>query len=117
MNIGENIKKYRKLKKMSQQELSSLSGVPRVSISRYENGDRIPTIDIASKIADALNIDINTLSGKVANDTEEHSNKDKNIDYDIRRIERAKNKMPKNKQKDMINMLKIAFSDYFDDED
>lgn len=63
MNIGENIKRYRKLKKMSQQTLSDLSGVPRVSISRYENGDRTPTIDIVSKIADSLGVNINTLVG------------------------------------------------------
>lgn len=61
MSIGENIKRIRKLKGMSQRTLSDLSGVPRVSISRYENGERIPTIDIVRKIAHALSIKLDIL--------------------------------------------------------
>ena len=61
MNIGENIKKVRKLKGMSQKELSDLSGVPRVSISRYENNERTPTIDIVKKLSDALYINLEIL--------------------------------------------------------
>lgn len=58
MNIGENIKKYRKIKKLSQQDLSKLSGIPRISISRYENGDRVPNIDIIKKITTALDVSL-----------------------------------------------------------
>lgn len=61
MSIGKNIKRIRKLKGMSQQKLSVLSGVPRVSISRYENGERIPTIDIVKKISRALSIKLEIL--------------------------------------------------------
>lgn len=117
MNIGENIKKYRKEKGLTQAELAKLSNVSRVAIGNYERSDRVPTTDIASKIADALQVDVNTLMGKSSNSENNKSKQVEIIDDDIRRIERAKNKMPKNKQKDMINMLKIAFSDYFDDED
>lgn len=63
MNLGENIKKYRKQKNMSQQELSELSGIPRASISRYENGERTPNVEIVNKIASALNLNINQLTG------------------------------------------------------
>lgn len=61
MNIGESIKKYRKIRKMSQQDLSKLSGIPRISISRYENGDRTPNINILNKIATALDTSIESL--------------------------------------------------------
>ena len=62
MNIGENIKKYRKNKNISQQKLSELSGVPRVSISRYENGDRIPNINVVTKLSNALGVSIENLT-------------------------------------------------------
>lgn len=78
MNIGENIKRYRKTKNMSQQKLSELSNVPRVSISRYENGDRIPNIEIVNKLANALEVSVENLIYK-PNFT--HNNTNKFLDF------------------------------------
>lgn len=61
MNVGENIKKVRELKSISQEKLSELSGIPRTSIGRYERGERTPNIDILNKIANALEVDIDIL--------------------------------------------------------
>ncbi|CEK34614.1 phage DNA-binding protein,Helix-turn-helix [[Clostridium] sordellii] len=58
MNIGENIKKIRDLKNISQDKLSKLSNMPRTSLGRYERGERIPNIDILKKIATGLNTDL-----------------------------------------------------------
>ena len=56
MSIGENIKRIRKSRKLSQDALSKLSGVSRVNISRYENNERIPNLDIAEKLSKALEV-------------------------------------------------------------
>lgn len=61
MNISENIKKYRKERGMTQQQLSELCGVPAISLGRYERGERNPSIDTLIKIAEALDITIEKL--------------------------------------------------------
>lgn len=61
MSVGENIKKYRKLKGLKQSELAELSSISRVSIGNYERGDRTPNIDTVGKIATALGIQVNDL--------------------------------------------------------
>lgn len=61
MNIGENIKKIRELKNISQDKLSKLSNMPRTSLGRYERGERIPNVDILNKIACSLDVDIDIL--------------------------------------------------------
>ncbi len=38
LEIGKNLKEFRKSKKISQQEIANLIGVNKSSISRYENG-------------------------------------------------------------------------------
>jgi len=62
-NIGENIKKFRKQRGLSQDELANQildeEGKPlsRVTITRYEN-EREPSIEILRKIASALKVSI-----------------------------------------------------------
>ena len=68
--IGNKIQSYRKLKGMTQSELSKSSGIYLSTIKKYENGERNPKPDQLRKIAEALGIsitvfldfDINTIS-------------------------------------------------------
>ena len=69
-SIGSKIQKYRKLKDMTQDELSKQSGIYLSTIKKYESGERNPKPDQLQKIAEALGIsvtvfldyDINTVS-------------------------------------------------------
>ena len=69
-SIGSKIQKYRKLKDMTQDELSKQSGIYLSIIKKYESGERNPKPDQLQKIAEALGIsvtvfldyDINTIS-------------------------------------------------------
>lgn len=61
MNIGEKIKEIRLAKGMKQSDLAEKAGISRVAIGNYERGDRQPNIDILSKIATALDLDISDL--------------------------------------------------------
>lgn len=56
MDIGLCIKQQRQKLGMTQEELSELSGVSRVSIGNYERGDREPTVSIAIAIAESLGV-------------------------------------------------------------
>ncbi|WP_105205394.1 helix-turn-helix domain-containing protein [Neobittarella massiliensis] len=53
-DLGKHIKKLRASKHMTQAQLSDKAGISVMSLRRYENGDRKPSIDILRKIAAAL---------------------------------------------------------------
>ncbi|MCI9093144.1 MAG: helix-turn-helix transcriptional regulator [Coprobacillus sp.] len=55
MSVGENIRKIRKEKGLTQKQLSELSGVHEVQIRRYETNKSImPKVETISKLAKAL---------------------------------------------------------------
>ena len=56
MNLGENIKKYRKQKGLTQKELASKVGVAASTITKYEKGDLEPSLDTIKKIANVLDV-------------------------------------------------------------
>lgn len=61
MSIGDKLKNLRLSKKLKQSDLAKKSGVSRVAIGNYERGDRQPNVEILSKIATALEVDITDL--------------------------------------------------------
>jgi len=58
--IGDYIREFRKEKGWTQGELAQRSGMSKISIGNYERGDRCPTLDILQKIADALEVPVNS---------------------------------------------------------
>ena len=61
MNISEKIQFYRKANKLTQKQLSELSGVSEISIRKYEAGDRFPKPEQLKIIASVLEIGGNQL--------------------------------------------------------
>lgn len=53
--IGENIRKARKVAGVSQKELAERLQVYQKDISRWENGERTPTMEVFTKICRELN--------------------------------------------------------------
>ncbi len=61
-SIGENIRKYRLQKDISQDRLSKLADVAFHTIVKIESGETPnPTIETVRKVADALGISIDDL--------------------------------------------------------
>ena len=57
MSIGENIRRIRKDKKLTQKELGEkLEGISQQQIGQWENGIKIPKLETIQKIATALEI-------------------------------------------------------------
>lgn len=48
---------------MSQVDLSKKIGISNVTISRYLSGDRVPRLDVITKIASAFNVSVDYLLG------------------------------------------------------
>jgi transcriptional regulator with XRE-family HTH domain len=63
MNIGDKITTLRKQKKISQADLGKAAGVSREIIGRYERNEVSPSVDVAKKIADVLEVSLDYLAG------------------------------------------------------
>jgi transcriptional regulator with XRE-family HTH domain len=59
--LGENLRKWREKKDMSQVDLATALGVDRAYISNIENGRMNPTLSTLEKIAGALGISTSEL--------------------------------------------------------
>ncbi len=59
--IGEKIRKHRKIKGLTQEELAEKSDLSTMSIRRYESGERVPPQDTLLKIAKALDVHLRNL--------------------------------------------------------
>ena len=62
--FSTNLKFLREKKKLSQNKLGKMIGVNQTTIARWEDDNRVPTIDNAVDVANALNISLIDLIGK-----------------------------------------------------
>lgn len=85
MALGDNIKKLREEKNLTQQQLADKLYVSRQTISRWENSSRCPDLITAKKLAIELNISIDELL------SEEDIN-DIQINYGIWKSEKVENR-------------------------
>lgn len=87
-HFNSNIKYIRTQRKMSQTKMAELVGVDQATIARWENEERIPTIDKAIDVSNKLNIPLNILLSRNLSiiediDTEVSKNKEKELFKEI----------------------------------
>jgi len=63
MEFGNRLMNLRKEKKMSQSQLADIVGIHANVLGRYERGDAKPFVEIAAKIALALEVSLDYLVG------------------------------------------------------
>lgn len=61
MSIGENIRKFRKDKELTQEQIADMLGVSTPAVNKWENGNSMPDIGILAPLARTLDTDLNTL--------------------------------------------------------
>ena len=61
MSIGNKIKKYRELNKMTQKDIAEILGVEPATISKYEAGTIEPSIESLKRLAETFNITVDEL--------------------------------------------------------
>ena len=59
--FSDNVKKFRKVKKLSQEDFAMKLCVVRQTVSKWEKGLSIPDIEMLLKIAEVLEVSINEL--------------------------------------------------------
>ena len=62
--FGKRLKELRKANGYTIEEFSELVGISRSSLGYYENTDRLPDVEVLSRIADALNVSADYLIGR-----------------------------------------------------
>lgn len=86
MSLANNIKTQRRLKNLTQQQLSELINKNIRTIQKYEKGETTPSMDVLKDIANALDIDIDVLTSTYKKDKIEkykkYATKDKFLYYD-----------------------------------
>ena len=58
LNIGENIRNYRRNADMTQERLAELLGVSYQSVSRWENGTTYPDLELIPMLAQIFSVTI-----------------------------------------------------------
>jgi transcriptional regulator with XRE-family HTH domain len=61
--IGDNIKKYREAKGLTQKEVAEAAGKTKNVVSNWENGDNKPDADTITILCGLFDVDANTLMG------------------------------------------------------
>lgn len=56
VTVGDNIRKFRKQKKMTQKELGNKLGISQSAINQFENNKTAPKLTTIIKVADALDV-------------------------------------------------------------
>lgn len=103
VKFGDRIQRARKEKGLSREELAAMIGTSGPIVGRYERGDMMPSVEIATKIAEALGVSLDFLVGKSSMLV-----KDKEM---LERLEDIA-KLPAAKQNELFNVLDAYLRDY-----
>jgi transcriptional regulator with XRE-family HTH domain len=103
INFGSRLKSIRTDKNIKREVLASMIGTSSAIIGRYERNERTPSIDIAKKIAEALNVSLDFLAGDSSVLV-----KDKEV---LLRIEEISN-LSEEKKKYIFDFIDMCLRDY-----
>ena len=62
--FGPNLKRLRELRELTQAELGRRAGMGSASVSHFETGQRVPSLDSMVRLADALEVSVDALLGR-----------------------------------------------------
>ena len=100
---------------MSQTQLAKKIGTSNVTICRYLTGERVPRLDVVTKIADVFNVSLDYLLGLSNDENIQNSNEnsDLNIDMIIKSLYALDDNSHLSKnQIDLIKKLLMANKDF-----
>ncbi|CAI3194832.1 helix-turn-helix transcriptional regulator [Clostridium neonatale] len=112
MSVGDKLRVLRKQNNLTLKELSEKTNLSISFISDIENKRRNPSIDNLKLLANALNVSVSDLLDEKLYTPKANKFND---DDDLRRIERARNKMNPEQKEKMMDILRTVFDDLFDD--
>jgi transcriptional regulator with XRE-family HTH domain len=102
MILGDNVMLLRKKKGLSQADLGKIIGTSGDVIGRYERGDITPSVEVVSKIADALEVSVDYLLGKTKMELDKQT---------LKRLEDIA-KLPDENKNFVLNLIDMALRDF-----
>jgi len=102
MTLGEQITRLRKRKKLSQAALGQLIGTSGDIVGRYEREVITPSIEVMIKMADALEVSLDYLTGKISMELDQSA---------MARMEDIA-KMPEDEQRSIFKVIDALIRDY-----
>lgn len=111
MTIGENIRRIRKSKEMTQKDLAAKLETTPQNLAQYENGKRNPKPETLQKIADALGTTVSELTDTISFDIEIVPKKDI-AEHEIKTLINylTKYKMTKEEEKEIMQFAQFIVS-------
>lgn len=108
MDIGKRIAQIRKERGISQDTLSELATLSRITVARYESGKYEPGAIALSRIADALDVTTDCLLGR-SEGIPGKGEQPKTLE--ARAIASGVDKLPKGQREQAVNVLKAVFNE------
>lgn len=102
MVLGDNVMLLRKKKGLSQADLGKIIGTSGDVIGRYERGDITPSVEVVSKIGDALEVSVDYLLGKTKMELDKQT---------LKRLEDIA-KLPDENKNFVLNLIDMALRDF-----
>lgn len=62
--FGQRLRELRKSRNLTAEELGSIFDVRKQTVSRWEKGDRLPYLDVATALADYFAVSLDYLAGR-----------------------------------------------------
>lgn len=107
--LNENIKRIRKSKGLSQEELAIKLNVVRQTVSKWENGLSVPDSDMLITLADELDTSVNVLLGETVTESMTDDLKVISKKLEVINLQLAKRNMVKIKTIRLILIALCAF--------
>jgi len=106
--LGERLKKLRKEKRITQEELGKKVNVTKVSISGYENGNRNPDTETLQKLADFFDVTTDYLLGRTDKPNSVNKDEDEFQKFiNDPELERWHRELPQNDEEDLRRLRKM----------
>ena len=102
MSLSDNMLLIRKKKGISQADLGKLIGTSGDVVGCYERGDISPSVEVVSKIADALEVSVDHLLGKTKMELDKQA---------LKRLEDIASLAPENRSF-VPNLIDMALRDF-----
>lgn len=107
--FSKNLKHYIYISGKDRQDICNDLGIKYSTLSEWINASKYPRIDKIELLANYFNIE--------KSDLIEEKHEKYHLDNDIRRIQRAREKMPEKEKQKMMKMITTYFDEYFSDDD
>lgn len=106
--------------KLTQKDLADKLGLSRSYLGDIESGRTNASDEILHKLSEIFNINYSELlkfkqDNQITTESNEANDENNTVDEGLVIIERARKKMSEKDKEKMLNMLKVAFEEYFND--